>query len=284
MFLFISEVLFAQTLKKDAVVTFRVISGKTGAVVDGFDTVFSVSSTDSTLIKNNVQDTKVKSTRSGSIDLQLIRNIEYRASVSFFKNGVPVSNAIEASDGKSYVLPREAVLFTPPSDLRTFVDFVLVPSDVFWDVNVVDEKGAAVSSGYVQAYSEVSNSATIESKEHVVGDRVTNGKVTLPVLPDRPYRVSFSAPSSALVSPEPMQVIVGRSGRYGLKFPLRTAEHSIVTTGAIAGEIPKPDAVSFFFCFAYNRAGQYVKGISGEGGTATLMVENTKGAEWLVSC
>jgi hypothetical protein len=283
-FLFSQGVLFSQTLKNDAVVTFRLINGKTGAVVDGLETVFSVSSTDSTLINNNVKDTKVKSTRSGTASFGLIRNIDYSASVSVLRNGTPVNNGIEASDGNYYVIPREAVVFTPSKDLKTFVDFVLRPSESLLDVNVVDDKGGAVQSGYVQADSEASNSSKGNLKEHVVGDRVLNGKVTLPVLAGRTYWVSFGASIPSLVSPERVQVVIGRSGRYGLKFPMKPAEHSVAVMAKVSGEIPNSDLVGFFFCYAYNKAGQYVKGVSADGGAATLLLENSVGAQWQVGC
>lgn len=283
-FLICCELLFSETLKKDSLVTFRLINAKTGVVVSGIETVFSVSSTDSTFIASNVRDAVVKSTTSGSVDAQLIGGKGYRASVSFLKNGVPASNGIDSPDGKYYVIPRETIQFTASQDLRNFVDFLLAPSEALLDVNVVDEKGAAVQSGYVQAYSEASGSSNGESKEHVSGDRISDGKVTLPVLGDRGYRVSFSAPSSDLVSLEPIQIRVGAIGRYGLKIPIKTAEHSIVVTASVGGEVPKPDLVSFFFCYAFNSADQYVKGGASDGGTVNLMVENTIGARWQVGC
>ena len=85
MLFFFNGLLFSESLKKDSIVTFRIINGQTGAMLEGLETVFSVSSTDSTLIKNNISDTAVVSTKSGSIDLQLIKNIGYRANVTFFE-------------------------------------------------------------------------------------------------------------------------------------------------------------------------------------------------------
>jgi hypothetical protein len=284
MFMFVGELLFSQSVKKDSIVTFRVINGQSGAMMEGLETAFSVSSTDSALIKNNISDTEVKSTRSGSIDLQLIKNTSYRASVSFLKNGVPVNNGIEASDGKYYVIPRETILFAPSTDLRTFFDFVLSPSKTLLDVVVVDDEGKAVESGYVQAYAEAVSNSEEDTKGHVVGDRIVNGGVTLPVLPNRTYQVSFNASLPGLVSPEEVQVVVGGSGRYGLKLPMKSAEHSIVATAMVEGSMPKPDVVSLFFCYANNESGQYVKGRSSDGVTVTLMVENTQGAAWRVGC
>jgi hypothetical protein len=200
------------------------------------------------------------------------------------KNGVPATNGIEASDGKYYLIPRETILFTPPTDLRTFVDFVLPPSRAFLDVAVVDDESRLVESGYVQAYSEAVSRSGVDIKEHVVGNGIVNGKVTLPVLPERAYRVSFGSPLPGLVSPGQVQVYVGGSGRYGLRLPMKSAGHSIVATAAVEGAIPKPEVVSMFFCYAHNKGGQYVKGLSGDGATVNLMVENTKGAEWQVGC
>ena len=243
---FFGELLYSESLKKDSLVTFRIINGQTGAILAGLETVFSVSSTDSILIKNNISDTAVTSTNSGSIDLQLIKSIVYRANVTFLKNGLSVSNGVEAPDGKYYLIPRETILFSPPVDLRTFVDFILTPSKSLLDVSVVDDKGRGVESGYVQDYAKAAIGSEGRLKEHVVGDRLVGGKVTLPVLPNRAYRVSLSAPSPDFVSGGP--VAIGGSGRYGVKLPLKSAQHSIVTTALIEGSAPKLDVVSLFFC------------------------------------
>jgi len=284
LYLLSTGLLFAQSAIKDSKVTLRLINSQTGALFEGVEAAFSVSSTDLTLINNNISDTIVTSTKLGSIELQLIKNVKYRASVLFLKNGVPVNNGLVAPDGKYYLIPRETILFTPPADQRTFVDFLLSPANTLLDVTVSDNKGEPIKSGFVQAYSAAFSESGEDKKEHWVGDKVVDGKVTFPVLQNRGYRVSFSAQLSGLIPPEDTQVAISGAGRYGSKIAMKATNHTILTTATINGTSPDNEEVSFFFCYAYNKAGQHTKGESEDRELVSLHIENAKALAWRVGC
>jgi hypothetical protein len=269
----------AQGFYKDTRVTLRLINSQTGNVFSGIETAFTVSSTDYTLINNNISDTIVTTSLEGSIDLQLIKDISYRASVVFLKQGVPLNNGFSHVDGVYYLVPRETVLFTPPSTQRNFVDFFLTPAKALLDVQVVDDTGQSVSSGYVQAYSAGTD------KPHWVGDPVVNGKVTLPVLTDRSYKVNFNSPVNNLVVAGDSNINIAKGvPRYVLKIPLIKAKHEIGVRVTIDGREVQSDSVSFFFCSGYDQEGRVTSAESDDNKKLNLYVNNDIGSIWKVSC
>lgn len=273
-FLFTS-ISWSQASSKNSLVFFRVINAVDGKVIEEVDAAVSLGVTDSTIQSLNIGDSEFVSLEKGIGSTSLVGAQEYRASLIVKKGGVPVANGVQISSGGYFLVPKRAFLFKPESYSKKFIDFLLQPASSMLEVQALDSQENALETGYVQAFSlpDTEKRAT----EHLVGDYISDGKVSLPLLPGRSYVVTMGTNASGFL-PASEQVVLVDGERRSLIFRMRQPDHKLRVQADVNGDLDLRQSLS---CFAFNDSGERASADSQDLQVARLEIGE---GQWQVGC
>lgn len=273
--IFFHLVSWCQVPAKNSLVFFRVINAVDGKVLEGVDAAVSLGVTDSTVQSVNISNSDFVNLEKGVGSVPLVGGLEYRASLVVKEGGSPVTNGVRLAGGQFFLVPKRAFLFKPEAYGKKFIDFLLQPASSTLEVQGLDVSGEVLEGGYIQAFALPDTEKRLP--EHLVGESLSNGKVSLPLLPGRNYTVTMGADASGVLPPSE-QVVLVEGERRSLVLRMGKPDHKVKVTTSVNSELDVRESLS---CFAFNGSGERAFASSEDLSSASLAIGI---GQWQVGC